>query len=293
MAVDETGAGYDRLRADVTNGLTWRAGWGMRARHKVCIMSSMVPMAESVADCTAAGWPPWLSYLLIWLWQEDVVWDATHAAQTAADNWGLKVARAVAERTADWEAIRWRWLRGVWDYGAMIDETGRLQQLVDMIDAGRQQELLDNKAEAIPQPWTLAWYRLGPDHEPFDALTAGTAVLTSWDHSFMAAWEAGNLASGRYELPLLRNATCTAAARAIVVLREHPTKFPEYLGMPGGRGEMALISGYRGWGMAAHRTLEVADRLEQEQAMRRAIFEARAVAAGQFRGLILRAIQES
>lgn len=285
--VDETEHGMSRLQQAIADGRTARdVGWGDDRRK--CLMSAMVPFARSVADCTAAGWPPWLTFLLVWLWQEDV----GRVEQANADLWGVDVAAAVRNSDRDWEAIRLRWLRSVWTHGAKIDDTGRLQKAVDAIEGGTVENLVEAHSQDCEGGWwRVAWYNLGPSDTPWDALTAGTAGLTAWDYAFLAAWEAGGL-DATWELDTAREETCQTAAKAIVALRTTPGEFPEYLHMPRGRAEPALISYYRGWDAASLATMLLAEDRDEDtrHAMRTAIVESRRTSADTLRGMIVEAI---
>ena len=288
---------YSRLMEAVRAGKTHRFGW--ERDGKECMMAAMVPYATSVDDCTEAGWPPWLTYLLIWLYQENVDASGATGEQRAADNWATEVANHVsllASRASAWglkpdfDAVRWRWLRMAWGRAATIDETGRLARAVDLIAEERYEALLD-MAEGGETMWQLALYNLGTSGAPFDALTAGTAVMNAWDFAFEHAWWGGGL-DEHNKLEDARAATCQAAARAVVELRTRPQEFPEYLHLQHARGEPALMAAYRGFNCAVEATVELTRDPETKWAVRQAIGDSRTVSARILREYVVKAFRE-
>ena len=85
------------LEAKYHAGLLRRGDWG--AGEVVCAMSALVPGAESIDDCVAAGWPKWLVDLIVS--QFDQCPDTPSAYQYAHD-----VATACSKRVNGYDEVR-------------------------------------------------------------------------------------------------------------------------------------------------------------------------------------------
>ena len=87
--IDPTAA--DKLRAAIEVKKLKAGSWG-DGTHAVCMMSALVPGADSTAACVTAGWPKWLVDLNVYLFDAEVGADDEGAARA---EFALRVAELV------------------------------------------------------------------------------------------------------------------------------------------------------------------------------------------------------
>ena len=134
-----------------------RRSWG--GVDTVCMMSALVPGAQSTDDCETAGWPLWLADLCVGLYDADVGADDE---QQAADQWAYRVAEAIAH-PVDYDRARHLFFIAVLKRIEHLDTAHVVRPVIEL-------------------------------HQR--ALTTGMPAASEWDSARAAAWDADWVAAG-------------------------------------------------------------------------------------------------
>ena len=113
---------------DQWRGKMKQGGWG-DGKEAVCMMSALVPGAQSIDECVTAGWPEWMVNTCIVLY--DALADTDNQLQTAVE-WAYSVAEAVS-KPVDYDKAYDRLLIVVLESVQELDRHDLAQPAIDLL----------------------------------------------------------------------------------------------------------------------------------------------------------------
>ena len=204
-------------RMDMLKRNTW--GDGIK---EVCMMSAIVPGAEGLEDCVAAGWPMWLAHLCLRLFDSEV---GAEDEQVTANEWAIHVAEAVS-LPVDYNKARDLFILGSLQVLLSLGNShfrDYIKELMGLVNRRLQSEDVTEEIVDFHHRFQVRLSRTVIDFDKFRERYIAIAIIESCDEFYGPGSADASVATsvyGNMNLPEYKASRVASRDRLLAVLRE-------------------------------------------------------------------------